>query len=233
MNSKRTFDGVWHGIAALGPLLFFAVATAEGFARAGYDPIAQPISALALGPRGWVQTVNFALLAVSLFSFAAVLRTQLRRGVASVAGPGLFVLMGFAVTLAGAFPMDAPGASPTPVGRLHMLGGFLMFPWIPVVMLLVARRFRSEPRWRPYFKYTLVTGLLSLATISFFLLFVGPPAFPRPLSGLAGLVQRLQLLPFFVWIALVTRHAYRGLARTVQNRSDQPAQAALPSAPTA
>ena len=75
MNSKRTLDRVFHGIAGVGPLLFFAVATVEGSLRAGYDPIAQPISALALGPRGWVQELNFVLLAASFFSFAAVLRS--------------------------------------------------------------------------------------------------------------------------------------------------------------
>jgi hypothetical protein len=207
MNPKRTVDSVFHGIAGAGPLLFFAIATVEGFLRAGYDPIAQPISALALGPRGWVQALNFVLLAASFISFAAVLR---RQGLAWVAGPGVFVLMTIGVGLAAAFPMDAPGAPRTLAGQLHMAAGFLVFPWMPVVLLLVARRFRRDDRWRPYFEYTLATGLLSLATIIFFLVFVGPPGLPRPLSGLVGLVQRFQLLPLFAWIALVSRRAYRG-----------------------
>jgi len=210
MNSKRTIDRILHGVAGIGPLLFLAIATVEGFLRAGYDPIAQPISALALGPRGGIQEVNFALLAASLFSFAAVLRTELRPGKASVAGPGVFVLMTIGIMMAGIFTMDAPGAAPTLAGQLHMVGGFLFFPWMPVVLLLVARRFRHDARWRPHFTYTLATALACLATIIFFLLFVGPPPWPRPLSALAGLVQRLQLLPFFTWMAIVAHRAYRG-----------------------
>ena len=198
---------VLHVIAAVGPLLFLAVATVEGFLRGGYDPIAQPISALALGPRGWVQEVNFAIFAASLLSFAVVLRQQLRPGVSSVAGPGVFLLLTIGVALAGAFRMDAPGTPPTLVGRLHLMAGFLVFPWIPVALLIVARRFRRDPRWRPYFAYTLVTGLYCLGAIVFFLLFVGPPELPRRYAGFAGLVQRALLFPFLVWIALVARRA--------------------------
>jgi Protein of unknown function (DUF998) len=213
MNTKRTIDRIIHAVAGIGPLLFLAIATIEGFLRAGYDPIAQPISALAIGPRGFIQEVNFALLAASLFSFAAVLRNALRPGPASVAAPGVFAVMTIGIVMAGIFTMDAQGAAPTLVGQLHTMGGFLFFPWMPVVLLLVARRFRRDARWRPYFTYTLVTGLACLAIITFFLIFVGPPPAPRPLSALGGLVQRLQLLPFFTWMAIIAHVAYRRATR--------------------
>jgi hypothetical protein len=210
MNGKRTFERTYHWVAAGGPLLFFAVATVLGFVRAGYDPIAQPISALAVGPGGWIQGVNFALLAVSFLSMAVVLRKPFSAGPASLAGPGLFALMTVGVGLAGIFPMDAPGAPPTLVGRLHGMAGLLVFPWIPIVLLLVARRFRADSRWRPYFRYTVATGLLCLALFVFFLIFVGPPtSTPRPFSGFRGLVQRLLLLPFFTWCALIASRAFR------------------------
>lgn len=214
MNSKQTLNRLLHGLAGVGPLLFFTVATVEGFLRAGYDPITQPISALAIGSRGWIQELNFALLAASFFSFAVVLKRHLRRGAASVAAPALFILMTIGVAIAGAFPMDALGAPPTLAGRLHDVGGFLVFPWMPVVLLLVARRFRRDPHWQGYFKYTLATGLFCLAMMVFFLIFVGPPSAPPLLaSALRGLVQRTILIPFFTWIALVTARAYLGTDR--------------------
>jgi len=79
---------------------------------------------------------------------------------------------------------------------------------MPIVPLVVARRFRRDAHWRPYHAYTLATGLLCLATIVFFLLFVGPPGTPRVYSAVGGLVQRLQLAPFFARTALVSRRAY-------------------------
>jgi hypothetical protein len=226
MNSKRILDRVFHRIAGVGPLVFFAVATVEGFLRVDYDPIAQPISALALGPRGWIQEVNFVLLAASFFSFAAVLRTEFRHGVASVAAPAVFVIMTIGVSLALAFPMDAPDAVPTSIGRLHVAGGFLVFPWMPVGLFLAARRFRRDARWQPYFAYTLATALVCLATIVFFLLFVGPPPAPRPLSRLTGLVQRVQIVPFFTWISIIAFRAYgKPNAAAVAAEADDEARA--------
>jgi hypothetical protein len=210
MKPKPVLDRVFHGVAGLGPLLFFAVATVEGHIRSGYDAIAEPISALALGPRGWIQEVNFVMFAVSLLAFAVVLRRQFRAGVGSLAGPAIFVIMTIGVSLAGAFTMDAPGESPTLAGRLHAVAGFLVFPWIPAVLLLMARRFRRDDHWRPFLMYTVATGVFCLVALVFFLLFVGTPdAPPRLFSEFRGLVQRVLLLPFLIWIGLVTRRAFR------------------------
>ena len=47
----------WAGI--LGPVLFTAGFLAqEAFRRDGYDPLAEPVSALEAGPNGWVQQTN-------------------------------------------------------------------------------------------------------------------------------------------------------------------------------
>ncbi len=44
--------------AVAGPL-FVAVFTAEGATRKSYDAMREPVSALALGDRGWMQRANF------------------------------------------------------------------------------------------------------------------------------------------------------------------------------
>ena len=48
---------------SLGGLVFTAVYLVEGATRPGYDAGTQAISALSLGPGGWVQQVDFILLA--------------------------------------------------------------------------------------------------------------------------------------------------------------------------
>jgi hypothetical protein len=214
MTTKQLVDRVLHGLAGAGPILFFLLATVEGSLRSDYDWIAQPISALAIGPRGWVQGVNFALLAASFFAFAAVLKHAFHAGAASRAAPIVLTIMTIGVVVAGLFPMDAALAPPSLNGKLHGLGGFLVFPCIPVLVLLLARRFRSDAEWRPFFRYTLAVGGWCLTLFVFFLLFVGPPtAEPRLASEFRGLVQRALLLPFFAWIALVVGHAHRATSR--------------------
>jgi hypothetical protein len=39
----------------IGPALFVLVFTLEGWLRPGYDPLAMYVSALSLGPSGWIQ----------------------------------------------------------------------------------------------------------------------------------------------------------------------------------
>jgi hypothetical protein len=220
--NRQLFDRLLQIVATIGPLLFFAVASLEGFVRAGYDPIAQPISALALGSRGWIQQANFALLVISLAAFGMILRARLRNGVASIAGPAIFALMTVGIAMAGTFTMDPLGAPQTVVGRLHVLGGFLFFPWMPVVLLLVARRFRRDEHFRPYFKYTLATALFCLATMIYFFAFVGVPGVSSRLSDLAGLVQRLQLLAFLTWIAVFAGRVHPDRRTTAVRRPAHP-----------
>src|SRR5947209_11395365 len=51
---------------AIGAVLFTCIYLLEGITRPGYDAWHQPISALSLGPGGWVQHVNFAVYGVLL-----------------------------------------------------------------------------------------------------------------------------------------------------------------------
>ncbi|MGH3406930.1 MAG: DUF998 domain-containing protein, partial [Streptosporangiaceae bacterium] len=57
------------GLAA-GPV-FAAVFLAEGAIREGYRPLRHPVSSLALGPRGWIQTGNFAVAGTLMLAGAA------------------------------------------------------------------------------------------------------------------------------------------------------------------
>jgi len=213
LDMRATSHRIIRAVAIVGPLLFFTIATVEGFLRPGYDPIAQPISALAIGDRGWIQGINFLIFTSSLLAFAALLRAEFRDGFASHLAPSAFFVMAIGVAFAGLFPMDAPGVVATRSGAIHGVAGFFVFPVIPLAVVLMSLRFRREAHWRPYFGISLVIGLLNLATIICFLTLVGPPGTARPYSHLMGLVQRIDLVPFLVWIALIAhRSAWRSIA---------------------
>jgi Protein of unknown function (DUF998) len=66
------------GLAA-GPV-FVTTFLAEGATRPGYRPSRHPVSSLALGPRGWVQTANFAVTGTLVLAGAA--------GLGALAGAG-------------------------------------------------------------------------------------------------------------------------------------------------
>jgi hypothetical membrane protein len=65
---------VTHGLLAcgvIGPLLFIAVFTIEGWLRPGYRARRHFVSSLSNGPRGWVQRVNFLQCGVLVLCFVA------------------------------------------------------------------------------------------------------------------------------------------------------------------
>jgi len=210
-----------HLVAGAGPVAFLAVATIEGFLRPDYDPVAQPISALALGPRGWIQAANFALITASFAAFAVVLRTAVPRGVASRAAPAVLAVMAVGTALAGIFPMDPLGVAASTASKLHELASLLVFPGMPVLLLVAARRFRGDPRWRRYFAYTLATGVFTAVALATFLVLVGPPGATYPLAAVRGLAQRIILVPFFAWIAVITRAAYARVGAMLDGSGSQ------------
>src|SRR6516162_7143382 len=86
-----------------GGLVFTGVYLAEGATRAEYRALAQPISALSLGPGGWVQQLNFIVFGVLVCASAAGWRAALAPGRAALAFPALRVIAGVGLVLDGLF----------------------------------------------------------------------------------------------------------------------------------
>ena len=63
--------------AIAGPL-FVLVFLLEGATRANYDPLRHPVSSLALGDYGWVQSANFVAAGLLTLAFSVGLRRALR-----------------------------------------------------------------------------------------------------------------------------------------------------------
>jgi hypothetical protein len=90
--------------AAAGPL-FVAAFLAEGATRPDYDPLRQPVSALALGPRGWRQRANFAVTGTLLLAGAVGLGR--RGGLVGAAAVGLLGAGAFRTYPIAGYPAGA------------------------------------------------------------------------------------------------------------------------------
>jgi hypothetical protein len=98
--------GIWAGP------IFTATFLAEGTVRDGYRPLRHPVSSLALGPRDWIQTVNFAVTGVLTLAGAAGLRLRGDRPAGSRAGPVLVAAAGAGLIASAAFRTDPVGGYP-------------------------------------------------------------------------------------------------------------------------
>lgn len=195
------------GVAA-GPI-YLGAGVAQGLLREGFDFARHPLSVLANGPWGWIQTVNFAVTGLLVIAAALGMRRMLapRPG----ASPMLLRAYGIAMLVAAVFPADpvdgfppgTPEGFPTSIsttGLLHFAAGALAFTFLAFSALAAAWTF-----WR--------RGVMSLALPSLFtglsvlVGFFGGMALPL---GIAGIWFAVVI--GWVWLAAVCLHLrVRGL----------------------
>jgi hypothetical protein len=81
-------------VGATGPLAFLAVATLGGALTPGYNPLTDTISAIALGPIGWLQTANFYAFGASVIAFGLALRLRFASDARMAASGWLLAISG-------------------------------------------------------------------------------------------------------------------------------------------
>lgn len=191
----------WAGI--LGPVLFVVIFLIEGWLRPGYDPQSMYISALSLGPRGWIQITAFLVFGVLLFVFTRGVAIEFYNDQSSRAGIILLNIIAIFFLLSGPFvmdPMDTPQNLMSVHGTIHgILGGFV-FLLMPICMLLFLRGFHSDPKARSLWWWTLSLGIFDAIAVIFFTLASKIPVLQSVYNDWIGLIQRIALIPFMIWI---------------------------------
>lgn len=177
-----------------GSLLFTSVYLIEGATRPGYVTLQQPISALSLGPGGWMQQANFIVFGLISLCAAFGWRRALVSGAGALAYPILRVieaigLIGdgfFSQDPARGFPVGAPmPTTPTLVGAIHTIFAIVAITAVALSAYVLAWRFMHEPRWRAWALPALITGILTMVFIAIFGAVNAQP------GSLAGLYERL------------------------------------------
>jgi hypothetical membrane protein len=178
----------WAGV--LGPVLFTLVFVGQELSRIEeYSPLAEQVSALEAGPRGWIQQVNFYVFGALTMLFAVGLHRDLRPTRLGIFGPALFFVTGIAAIGAGVFPLreDAAGVTYDPGG--HQAAGLTFFLGSTLALLVIAFRVARDPRWRNLRFYLGGTAIAMIAGNAIMVRFVIPD--DAPLHDWAGLGQRI------------------------------------------
>jgi hypothetical protein len=202
MKVNRKQLAAWAGM--IGSALFVVTFTIEGWLRPGYNPTSMFVSELSLGPRGWIQIVNFVVFGVLFLVFTQGVAAEFKDGKASKAGPILLTIIGISLLVSGPLVMDpvtTPRSEWTWHGTLHQLFGALVFSLSPISVRVFLRRFWSDPQWQSLRWWTLVVAILTITAV--IVLRVGPttpPAPPNAINAWNGFIQRMILIPYFSWI---------------------------------
>ena len=133
-----------------GPL-FVTTAVVQILTRDGFDLTRHPISLLANGEYGWVQSANFIVAGLLSLSFAYGVVPYLRGGRGAIAGPVLFTVYGVGLITAGVFKADPamgfPAGYPEQISTSSVIHAFappLAFLALVAACLVLARRFAAE-----------------------------------------------------------------------------------------
>jgi hypothetical protein len=188
--------------------LFVGTAMIEGGRRRAYSLRRHPVSALALGERGRIQTANFVGGGALTCLFAIGLR-RARQPSGPTASPWLLGAAGLGLIGAAIFATDPVNGYPpgvpdradhrTRAGLVHELSAVPVMLGIPVAAVAAGVRSasRGERRWALYSVATAVVSLVSFLTAGAG--FGGADHF----AGRAGLYQRIGIVTAFGWISML------------------------------
>lgn len=200
ISDRRVLAG-WAGM--IGSALFVTVFTLEGWLRPGYDPRSTFISELSIGPRGWVQILNFIILGTLLLVFTWGVADEFREGKASKAGPILLAIIGFSFLVSGPLVTDVaatPRDQMSLHGILHGIFGALVFSLSPISCFVFWRRFRQDLNWQPLKGWTLAAGIITTAAVILLSASTKTQVIPNVFTPWNGWIQRMVIIPYLSWI---------------------------------
>jgi len=206
MSKRLNINGVPAIVGIVGPIVVIVGDLGVSLSTAGYSPISDSVSSLALTPIGWLQTICFLAMGLLLVIFVSKFFFNIRRARGFNAGIGLLVFCGFVLTLIAAFHMDAPGAERTTDGIIHTIASYSLGLLFPIAILSLAPSLKSDPNWKNIFIYTLIAGVLALALIM--------GALFAEQRGWFGLYERIIILNALIWVEVVAIHFLRLLLGT-------------------
>jgi hypothetical protein len=198
---------------------FVVVFLVEGAARIDYHPLRHPVSSLALGRRGWIQSANFVMAGTLFLAGAAGLSRTRDRTLAGRVEPALVGAAGIGLLAAAVFPTDPVSGyppetsaitAPTTTGKAHNLAAVPVFVGLPAAAAFgsISAIRRRHFAWGAY---SAATALAMLATGAVAGAGFGQvPRFVR----LAGTFQRASIVLGFTWAAALCASALQRFSQS-------------------
>ncbi|MBN8582059.1 MAG: DUF998 domain-containing protein [Anaerolineae bacterium] len=166
-----------------------------------FDPTWRFISEYSLGKFGWMMSLAFVSIAISLASIGVAIFSRVRNIVGYI-GLVILVLAVVGLLLAAFFttdPIFTKQENMTPSGQMHVLGASLDYS--PLAFLLLSFSLARYMDWASVKKWLFFTAILSIAlTIGFI--------FTIPMDGVfgpgvyTGLVGRFLMLSYLGWLVI-------------------------------
>jgi hypothetical membrane protein len=205
---RRLFWGVIFGV-----VLYAILDIVAQLLPPHYSPITQAESDLAVGPFGYIMTVNFVVRGVLsllfLYALARTVQHEVRGWKPFRSGIVFLGIWGVGALVLAAFPTDVPSLPLSGHGTVHLVVALLAFFGGAVGVFALADHFGDSETLRDAKPWAMA---LSIVVIVLFIVELGAGFIvPRWAARIGGLTERLFLGSVLVWILLTSYY----LARTV------------------
>jgi hypothetical membrane protein len=185
-------------LTIVGIALYLALDVVAQLLPPHYSPVREVESDLAVGPNGYVMTINFVVRGCLLLALVAGLIQGVAAQARSTVGIVLIGIWAVSAFLLALFPTDV-NSRLTVHGGIHLLVALVAFCAVAVGELLVSLRIGADTRWTSLRPYLLVCSIATLVALLAELVGVRvSEAF-----GIGGLVERLFLGLVLLWMLLV------------------------------
>ena len=173
-----------------------------------FDPTWRFISEYALGEFGWLMSLAFGAIAVSLASIGVAVFSRVRNVIGYI-GLAIFVLAVVGLLIAASFktdPIFTKQEDMTSSGQMHVLGASLDYS--PIAFLLLSFSLARHGDWASVKKWLFMTAILSIVlTIGFIFTIPADGGFgPGVYSGLVG---RFLMLSYIGWLVIAALHVLK------------------------
>lgn len=145
IRSASSYDSLLKCGMLVGPL-YIAVGLAQALTRDGFDFARHPLSVLANGPGGWIQTLNFlvcgAMVVAAGIGIGRALQSRASAWLLSAFGASMMLAAIFRADPMDGFPVGTPLGPPTTMsafGAAHFAAGAIGFLALAIGCLAVAR----------------------------------------------------------------------------------------------
>jgi len=183
---KQGQDALFLMCGLIGGIIFFITYTVFGLATSHYNMFKETISSLELVRYGWIQQVNFIFFGILNIGFAVALAKALKSNWYSTVLVFLQVSCGIALIGDGFFIHEP----------MHMVCDLITFNSSLLLLFLFTRPFYKNPDWKGWIAYSIFTAIAMMAFLTAF-------GLANKSHGLAGLFERLAVLPRSIWTIIL------------------------------
>jgi len=194
-------------VAILGPILFFCTFVLLGLIQPGYDMTRDTVSMLVLGEWGWVQSVNFLMMAVTTLIFGLGLGWSIYKKIINPVSV-IFGFMSIGMLIGTIFPTNP--ATPRNLQELvslswteqiHELMAFMMVVLAPLLLYPVFVSLKKSPQGRSLLPYTVGVFLFNCLVGWLWIYLLGYDWFWE----WKGLLQKILITNILVWLVVMGR----------------------------